>query len=66
MKPRINKVMRKQRKAQRKLEAMVKYQDRSTTQINMAITTYVRDYGNNQFIMNLLDEYKHSLRGTGV
>ncbi len=64
MMPRLlNKKQRRQRKAERKLEAMVKYQDRSTTEIKMAITSYVRDYDNNFFIMNLLERYKQSQRG---
>lgn len=66
MKPRImNKGIRKQQKAERKLEAMVKYQTKTIQETRMAITTYVRNYGNTFFIERLTDDYEQILRGIG-
>ncbi len=63
MKPRINRQVRKQLKAERKLEAMVKYQTKSIQETKMAITSYVQSYGNTFFIDRLTDDYEKILRG---
>lgn len=66
MKPRLNHQQRKQQKAERKLEAMVKYGTKSEQETKMAITDYTRKYGDNPFIMRLLNDYETGLRSAGA
>lgn len=65
MKPRLNHQMRKQLKAERKLEAMVKYEIQSSDQIRSALISYANKYGDNFFIRGLTKDYERNLRSVG-
>ena len=65
MKLRINHQIRKQLKAERKLEAMVKYETQSSDEIRSAILVYTKKYGDNFFIVSLTKDYERNLRSAG-